>query len=160
MRESRPLSQLKKRLQIISQPVQSPDPKSQCRLDLSVSKGALRAKPSKRIKELAMFVWKEEIPGRIPNLISKAALKYIASPRIVDIAKPHFHDTEICQTLAVSKTQKTTKRKKMSLAERARECPESLTEEEMAMLFTPGGIKKSALTYKASDFSNRGKNCR
>ncbi|XP_068993855.1 DNA ligase 1-like [Neodiprion pinetum] len=104
-----------------------------------------------------MFVWKDEDPGKeMPNPITKAALNYKATPRIIEMAVPHVHETESCRDLAISKKalkHKTTKREKtMSLAKKGRDCPNSLNEEEFARLFTPTGIKKSALTYKITEW--------
>lgn len=155
VRQSKPLSQLKKRLLVISKPSKKFNDEEICRLGLSVSKAALKAKPSKRIKELAKFVWKEGEPCKeSPNPITKAALKYKPSARIIEIALPHIHPIESCHVLEISKNalrHKTTEREKqISLAKKVRDCPSSLTDEEIMRLLTPTGIRKSALVYKAS----------
>ena len=155
MRLVKPLKLMKKRIQVLSQPGKKYDSGAVCRLDLSVSKAALNAKPSKRIKELAKLILKEEPKCReFPIKVRKAALRYKPSERIIEISKPFIRVSEECKSLEVSlhalKHKTTARERIMALAKKIIECPDSLTDEERNQLMTSTGIMKSALTYKVS----------
>ena len=144
---------MKKRIQVLAQPMKKMDSSAVCRLDLSISKAALNAKPSKRIKKLAKFVFKEPPYCReFPIKIRKATLTYEPSERIIEISKPFIRISEECKALEISQKalkHKTTKRERMmAISKKALECPELLSDEERDQLMTPTGIRKSAFTYK------------
>lgn len=143
---------MKKRIQILSQPTKS-DTSAVCRLDWSVSKAALKAKPSKRIKKLAEFILKEPLHCReFPIKIRKAALSYEPSERIIEISKPHIRISNECSALEVSQKalnhETTARERMMALSKKVTDCPDLLSDEERSQLITPTGIMRSALTYK------------
>ena len=146
---------MKKKIAVLSRPNKQHD--TECRTDLGVSKKALTAKPSKRILELAKFVVKHYPSCRsFPVKISRAALRYKASQRIIDISRPHDFISEHCKSLSMSQSAlirkgTSVRLKRLALAKMANECPESITAEEMNYLMTPTGIYRSALEYKVRD---------
>ncbi|XP_012281632.1 DNA ligase 1 [Orussus abietinus] len=155
VRPSKPLSQLKKRILVLAIPHKKQDPSKICRLNLSVSKAALQVKPSKRIKSLARPRFYEvEHCREFPIKISKAALLYEASPRIIEISQPRIYEPEECRVLEISesalKHKPTPREERLALAKKIVECPHGLTEEEMTILMTPWGIRRSALMYKST----------
>ncbi|XP_024941738.1 uncharacterized protein DDB_G0286299 isoform X2 [Cephus cinctus] len=152
-RSAKPLSYFKKRLQVLSKPHKKPDSSINCRLALEVSKAALKAKPSKRIIKMSLFVARVVDYGReFPLQISQAALRYKPSQRILEISQPHKFIPEECKSLEISKNalkHKTTAReRRMAIGKKAIECPDQLTDEELDILMTPTGIRRSALNYK------------
>ncbi|XP_051161119.1 uncharacterized protein LOC127281446 [Leptopilina boulardi] len=152
IRETRPLSQFKKRIKVLSFPMKKTDESG---LELGVSKAALKAKPSKRIKKLAKFTFKEtvDVCREIPIKIRKATLRYEPTTRIIELSRPLIRIPEECKALEVSqkalKHETTDRERMMALSKKAVECPHFLlTDEEKEMLMTPAGIMKSALIYE------------
>lgn len=155
VRETRPLSQLKKRIEVLSLPTKKTDESEVYRLDLGVSKAALKAKPSKRIKKLAKFIFKETDACReIPIKIRKAALRYEPTVRIIEISRPLIRAQQKCKAIEVSQkalNHETTDRERiMASSKKTIECPDLLTDEEKDELMTPTGVMKSALTYEVT----------
>lgn len=149
VRLSKPLYLLKRRLKVLSKPHETPDPSINCRLDLSVSKAALTARPSKRVLVLALPIVKLCDYGRVFYTVSPAALRYEASERIHELSQPHVHVPEGCEPPASkSRTVDKERLNKLSLTKKLLNCPEQLTAEEIAEIFTPSGIKQTALEYK------------
>lgn len=149
---SKPLSQLKKRIKTLAKPRETVDMSVHCKLDLTISKAALQAVPSKRTILLALPNIKLCDFGRIYYQVSPAALKYEATERILQLSKPRLYLPEECKPSKLSLCEKRVldeeRLRKLALAKKLIDCPQQLTKEEMEELFTPHGIMRSALTYK------------
>lgn len=149
---SKPLSQLKKRIKALAKPRETVDMSVHCKLDLTISKAALQAVPSKRTILLALPNIKLCDFGRIYYQVSPAALKYEATERILELSKPRLYLPEECKPSKLSLCEKRVldeeRLRKLALAKKLIDCPQQLTKEEIEELFTPHGIMRSALTYK------------
>ncbi|XP_053985947.1 uncharacterized protein LOC128880180 [Hylaeus volcanicus] len=153
VRPSRPLCQLRKRLKILAQPRKTPDPRINCVLDHSISKAALIFCPSRRLVLLSLPNVRLCDYGRVFYKVSPAALKYEASDRICELSQPRVHLPEECKPPRVRMCEQRRvvdpeRLKKLALAKKLLHCPEQLTPEEIAEIFTPHGIKRSALVYE------------
>ncbi|KAF7987248.1 hypothetical protein HCN44_003010 [Aphidius gifuensis] len=139
IRPSKPLWKMKKRIDILSKPIPKPEPYV---YDLSVSKKALKAKPSKRIKILAKFVKKHFEPVRIYE-VSRAALNYKPTSRINIISKPKDFRSEECKNLQEKwesiNRQNVDEKVLFKLAKRALKCPGLLTHDDMLLFMTDTG---------------------
>ncbi|XP_031773424.1 uncharacterized protein LOC116414678 [Apis florea] len=112
-----------------------------CKLDLTISKAALQAVPSKRTILLALPNIKLCDFGRIYYQVSPAALKYEATERILQLSKPRLYLPEECKPSKLSLCEKRVldeeRLRKLALAKKLIDCPQQLTKEEMEELFTP-----------------------
>ncbi|XP_063992695.1 uncharacterized protein LOC135170629 [Diachasmimorpha longicaudata] len=166
VRTSKPLWKMKKRIDLLSKPVKHPDLSLLYRLDQNVSKKALMAKASKRIKIIAKPVIKPmEMPREFPLKIKKSALNYQATDNIMKISQPKDFRTEECKGLA-----ETLRAKEMELEElddedkmkqqrelrrivkKAMICPDLLSMKHIHQLITEGGVYRTALTYKSTSW--------
>ncbi|OAD60208.1 hypothetical protein WN48_06137 [Eufriesea mexicana] len=152
VRPSKPLSQLKKRINILSKPKKAPDLSIICEFDFTVPRAALKAIPSKRTILLALPNIRLVDYGRVYYKISPAALTYEASQRIIELSQPRVIIPEECKPPRLSICDKRVldeeRLRKLALAKKLLDCPQQLTKEEIEELFTPQGIRRTALTYK------------
>ena len=148
VRRAKPLSQLRRRIKLLSEPRKAPDLSDHCR-DWVISKDALNARASRRLILLALPIVRLVDYGRVYYKVSPAALKYEASQRIIDLAQPCIILPEECRPKPQCRQMVDEERlRKLALAKKLRHCPEELTPEEIAELFTPHGIKRTALLYE------------
>ncbi|XP_015127023.1 triadin [Diachasma alloeum] len=162
IRTSKPLWKMKKRIDILSKPVEKPDLSELSRLDQSVSKKALKAKASKRIKIIAQPVIKPiEMPREFPLKIRKATLNYKPTDNIIKISQPKDFRTEECKDLAETLRAKQTEMEEMDeeakkkhqrelwgVIKKAMACPDLLSAEQIAQLITEGGVYRTAFAYE------------
>ncbi|XP_043251015.1 uncharacterized protein LOC122396555 [Colletes gigas] len=153
IRESMPLFCFRKRLKILAAPRKTADPSINCRLDQRIPKSALTIVPWRRLILLALPNVKLCDYGRVFYKVSPAALEYEASDRICELSQPRVYIPEECRPPIVSmceerKVVDEERLKKLALAKKLLHCPEQLTPEEIAEIFTPYGIKRTALLYK------------
>nr|XP_033204005.1 neurofilament medium polypeptide-like [Bombus vancouverensis nearcticus] len=152
VRPSKPLSQLKKRIKMLSKPKERIDESIHCKLDLAISKAALKAIPSKRTILLSLPNIKLVDFGRVYYKVSPAALNYQPSQRIIELSLPRVILPEECKPSRLMSHEKRKldedRLRKLALAKKLLDCPEQLTKEEIEELFTPYGIKRTALSYR------------
>ncbi|CAL7939258.1 unnamed protein product [Xylocopa violacea] len=153
VRPSKPLRRLRKRLKVLSRPRIAPDPSVNCKLDLTISKAALTATPSRRTILLALPNIRLCDFGRVYYKVSPAALNYQPSERILELSQPRgIFLPEECRPPRISMCEKRgldeERLRKLALAKKLIDCPQQLTKEEMEELFTPSGIRRTALTYE------------
>ncbi|XP_076761442.1 uncharacterized protein LOC143429651 [Xylocopa sonorina] len=142
VRPSRPLSRLRKRMKILSRPRKTPDPSVNCKLDMSISKAALTAIPSRRTILLALPNIRLCDFGRAYYKVSRAALNYHPSERILELSQPRgIFLPEECRPPTMSSCTRRgldeERLRKLALAKKLLDCPQQLTKEEMEQLFTP-----------------------
>ncbi|XP_076681912.1 uncharacterized protein LOC143376016 [Andrena cerasifolii] len=148
VRRAKPLSQLRRRIKLLSEPRKAPDLSAHCR-DWILSKAALNAVASRRLILLALPNVRLVDYGRVFYKVSPAALRYQASQRIIDLAQPCVILPEECRPRPQCRQMVDEERlRKLALAKKLRHCPEELTPEEIAEVFTPHGIKRTALLYE------------
>ena len=152
VRPSKPLSQLRKRIKMLSKPKERIDESIHCKLDLAISKAALKASPSKRTILLSLPNIKLVDFGRVYYKVSPAALNYQASQRIIELSLPRVILPEECKPSRLMLHEKREldedRLRKLALAKKLLDCPEQLTKEEIEELFTPYGIKRTVLSYQ------------
>ncbi|KAF3421994.1 hypothetical protein E2986_07846 [Frieseomelitta varia] len=148
VRPSRPLSQLKKRIKMLAKPKERPDESIHCRLDLTISKMALRAIPSKRTILLALPKIRLVDFGRIYYQVSPAALKYQPTRRIIELSMPRvFIKEEYKPSRLQERVLDEERLSKLALAKKLLDHSGQLTKEELEELFTYG-VKKTARLYQ------------
>ncbi|XP_012141347.1 uncharacterized protein LOC100876280 [Megachile rotundata] len=151
VRPAKPLSKLRKRMNLLSEPRKAVDPSIHCKLDTSVSRAALQAVASMRTNLLALPNIRLMDYGRVFYQISPTALTYEASPRILALSQPRKILPEECQPPAISECRPPLDQdrlKELAMQKKLLHCPEQLTKEEMEELFTPLGTRRTALKYR------------
>lgn len=137
---------------VLSVPRKAADPSVNCRLDLSISKAALKAAPSIRTNLLALPIIRLVDYGRVYYQVSPAALKYIPSQRICELSQPHFILPEECKPPRLRMCRPMVldreRLKMLAMKKKLLHCPEQLTKEEIEELFTPLGTRRTALAYQ------------
>lgn len=129
-----------------------------CRLEWKICKSALKVVASRRLILLALPNVRLCDYGRIYYKVSPAALRYIPSRRICELSQPIVHLPEECKPalmLCEKKQLDEERLRKLALAKKLLHCPQELTPEEIAELFTPYGTRRTALEYKVLHFFER-----
>lgn len=139
---------------MLAKPKERPDESIHCRLDFAISKMALKAIPSKRMILLALPKIRLVDFGRIYYQVSPAALKYQPTQRIIELSMPRVfikEETDIDKLQIYEKRVLDEERlSKLALAKKLLDHSEQLTKEELEKLFTPYGVKRTALLYQVS----------
>ncbi|KAK9296257.1 hypothetical protein QLX08_009680 [Tetragonisca angustula] len=158
VRPSRPLSQLKKRIKMLAKPKERPDESIHCKLDLTISKMALKAIPSRRTILLSLPKIRLVDFGRIYYQVSPAALKYQPTQRIIELSMPRVFIKEDYEPSRLQVYEKRVldeeRLGKLALAKKLLDHSEQLTKEELEELFTPYGVKKTAVLYKITPWTS------
>ncbi|KOC70366.1 hypothetical protein WH47_02869 [Habropoda laboriosa] len=153
-RPAKPLYELKRRMKVLAVPRSAPDLTVNCRLDHTISKTALKAVASRRTLLLALPNIRLFDFGRVYYKVSPAALKYEPSHRIIALSQPRVHLPDECKPPRLSMCERRgldeERLRKLALAKKLVDCPQELTKEEIEELFTPQGIRRSALTYEVT----------
>lgn len=129
------------------------DPSKYCKpAETEVSRAALNAVTTKRLLKLSLPMLRICDYGReLPVVICKATLQYMPSKRIRSLSQPKIFEPEECKPVDIpsdTKDKRQMRKRLLKLKKKLVECPEGLTDEEKRELYTDGGIRKSALTYK------------
>ncbi|XP_015429497.1 PREDICTED: uncharacterized protein LOC107186190 [Dufourea novaeangliae] len=162
VRPSKPLSQLRKRMKVLARHRERPDLSVHCRLDFSISKATLKFKPSEKLLLLAIPNVRLCDYGRVFYKVSPAALKYEASDRIRELSLPRGTKIEkdncgesvktkgSCSSLTSEDKQCIDEGRlnELAMSKKVMYSSNELSPEEIARLFTPFGVKRTALLYK------------
>ncbi|CAK9812068.1 hypothetical protein ANTPLA_LOCUS7279 [Anthophora plagiata] len=158
VRPAKPLSELKRRIKLLAIPKIAPDPPPDCRLDHTIPKSALKVVPSKRTLILALPKIRLFDFGRVYYKVAPGALTYEPSERILALSQPRSAFLpEECKPPAGAGLSLCEKRgvdedrlNQLALQKKLLACPEQLTPEEIEQLFTPQGVRRSALIYQVT----------
>ena len=139
---------------MLAKPKERPDESIHCKLDLTISKMALKAIPSRRTILLSLPKIRLVDFGRIYYQVSPAALKYQPTQRIIELSMPRVFIKEDYEPSRLQVYEKRVldeeRLGKLALAKKLLDHSEQLTKEELEELFTPYGVKKTAVLYKVS----------
>ncbi|KAI4501644.1 hypothetical protein M0802_002979 [Mischocyttarus mexicanus] len=158
IRPSKSFHLLRRRIILLSKPVKRDDPSKHCKpSETKVSRAALIAIITKRILKLSIPKLPTSDHCRdLPIKIRKTTLYYIPTERINFLSQPRIVEREECKPIDIpsdTKDKRHQRKRLLELTKKLAECPEGLTDEERKELFTDTGIKKSALNYKITTWT-------